>query len=417
MSRRILTNTLAQLVARAAASTVTFAVTVMLARSVGAVFFGDFVIITTYVSLFALLTDAGLNAVYVRDSDQQIIDDSTWNKLLSTRIILATGISLAALIFFVPMAMLVKIPVTSLLIISFLMYLPVVFFQSIITTANAWFQKNLIYHYHAKAMLLGAVSTATLLPLLFFVPKNLHLPGTLGLLALSPAVGAFFSLLFVKKTIGVNIDIFFDLFRTFDEIRAALPLFLALVLNALYLKADMFLLSGLVSPEAVGIYGYAYKFFELLLVFPTFLINSWYPQLIRQYRQKISDNSYFRYLRETAGKVFIISLVMAGIAQAASFFLVLLAPNFSQSQVPFQLLCAGLPVFFLTSLSMWSLIIQRKYQTLITVYAIGLAVNIILNFILIPKSSYNGAAAATVITEFITLLLSWGSLSYGKHAK
>src|SRR5258706_11560008 len=67
--RAVAANTISQLVGKGVSVISTLIVTLVIARQFGAVGYGDFVKITTYIAFFYLLVDFGVNAIYLQKSD------------------------------------------------------------------------------------------------------------------------------------------------------------------------------------------------------------------------------------------------------------------------------------------------------------------------------------------------------------
>ncbi|KKU85598.1 MAG: Polysaccharide biosynthesis protein [Candidatus Gottesmanbacteria bacterium GW2011_GWA2_47_9] len=80
--------------------------------------------------------------------------------------------------------------------------------------------------------------------------------------------------------------------------------------------------------------------------------------------------------------------------------------DFSASIPALRVLSLGLPFFFLTSLTMWTLIALKKQWALAGIYGLSMVINIALNLWLIPVYGYMAAAWITVLSEGVVLLLS-----------
>ena len=76
---------------------------------------------------------------------------------------------------------------------------------------------------------------------------------------------------------------------------------------------------------------------------------------------------------------------------------------FVTSAAPFRILCAGLAFVF----AIWTLhataISANKERLLVRAALVGLVVNVVVNLSLIPRLGANGAAAATVVGELVSL--------------
>src|SRR5207244_1517417 len=98
----------------------------------------------------------------------------------------------------------------------------------------------------------------------------------------------------------------------------SLPLGITLLFNLVYFRADSIILT-LTRPTAeVGIYGLAYKVFEIVLVFPTFFMNAVYPLLLEKQNFQFS---IFNFQSKTVlRKSFLILFATSFIAAVTLWF-------------------------------------------------------------------------------------------------
>src|SRR5260221_7091610 len=283
---KVAANTLSQLLTKLFTSGTTFFITLLLARAFGASGYGDFVKITTYVAFFYLFADFGMNAVFLQNAVGGSVGTSLsrehayWSGLLFLRFF--GSIVLAA----VALAILVLLPqgtfsgYTPLVRLGIIFFIPSIAFQGILTSANALFQKHLRYDLSAIAVGFGSATSLVLVAV-----ATLAMGSGNGVLY---AVGA---LLVGSAVSGVSAFVLargllsrFHLSWQGNKMREivwqSIPLGITLVFNLIYFRLDSFILT-LTRPTAeVGIYGLAYKFFEVPLVLPTFFMNAVYPMLL-----------------------------------------------------------------------------------------------------------------------------------------
>jgi len=88
-------------------------------------------------------------------------------------------------------------------------------------------------------------------------------------------------------------------------------------------------------------------------------------------------------------------------------FVVYIRPEFSLSIAPLRILLVSLPFFYLTSVTMWLLVVFKKRWQMIVVYGLSMLINIIANSLFIPQGGYIAAAWITGISEGIVLILSY----------
>jgi len=162
----------------------------------------------------------------------------------------------------------------------------------------------------------------------------------------------------------------------------------------------------------VGIYGFAYKFFELPLVIPTFFMNAVFPLLLLS-RKSTDWNTFTRQANQSAVILLSLSIIIVVCGYIAAPLLSFIKSDFQGSILPFRILLLSLPVFYLTSVTMWVLIALKKRAQLFFIYFISMIVNIGSNVLLIPQYGYMAAACITVVSETIVLLFSF--LVINKH--
>ena len=399
-NRRVIAfNTISQIAGKVITSGTTFVVSILIARTLGASGYGDFTKITTFVAFFYLFADFGLNTAYLELSE----DKKAQTNLLFLRTLF--GLSL----MFLCISILSFLPGTDIQGYTPLVKLGIIFFslsilfQSLITTANAFFQKNLRYDYASYALSLGAIVT---LLSVFSFPY-------LGITGVIPNIFAFLlgsgattvAALFFAKKIIPSFSFSFDSTLTKKMLVIALPLGLTLLCNVVYFHADSVILTLFRSSSEVGIYGFAYKVFEFPLVVPTFFMNAVFPLLLISIKGN-DMKAFIRQMKQSSAVLFSLSLVLVLCGYISAPLFSLIQTDFQASIVPFRILLLSLPVFYLTSVTMWVLIALKKRVALFLVYFISMIVNVGSNILLVPHYGYTAAAWITVVSETLVLLLS-----------
>lgn len=427
-------NTVSQLVGKAVGSGAMFLVSILIAREFGAQGYGDFTKITTFVAFFYLLVDFGLNAVYQRglttDGRQQIISSKQetinskqktvnnnakpeWITLLGMRVV---G---GATLMFLSIAVLAFLPqsnadgYTGLVRLGIILFSPTILIQGLIVSANAIFQKHLRYDLASLAIAAGNIVTVILVMLAVY-----------GLSSRVGILGVTTSLLFGLGVTGVvsyvlarrlehPAHITFDRKTATSLFRAALPLGITLLFNQVYFRIDSIILALTRSTVEVGLYGLAYKMFELPLVLPTFFMNAVYPLLLVQQRTKdVGRRTYEtkKLLKKSGIILCLMSVVLSLTFWFAAPLLIVVRPEFEGSVPLLRVLTLGLPFFFLSSLMMWTLIALGKQMVLAVIYGSLMMVTVLLDILVIPTYGAIGAAWITVGSEGVVLLISAGYL-------
>jgi len=188
-------------------------------------------------------------------------------------------------------------------------------------------------------------------------------------------------------------------------LKESLPLGLAVIFTLIYFRLDTLMLSLMKPAADVGIYNLGYKFLESLIFFPTMFIGLVMP-LMSEYA--LSAKEKFRKVVQKALDVLLIFAIplMIGILFLSERMVVLIAgQEFVLSSGVLDILIIAVGIIFLSVLFSNMIISLRKQKALVYIYGLGAIINLIANFIFIPKYSYYGAAATTVITEFVVVCL------------
>ena len=398
--KQISINTLVQFILRVATSIPTLVGTLLIAYAAGYETLGSFTKIVSFVSVFYLIADFGMNSVFLKEHFDNT--KKYFGNLILFRLLFCIALVLVAalLTFVLPENKTAKTGFSEIE-----KYGIILFSLTIITTGlnfslQTILQKKLSYH---VSLIPSVISSLVLLILIVFASFRHDLNLLLFSYIASGAI--LVSLLFwaIKRKYSIRFSITHD-FKSFSKrlFILSLPLGAMLFFNLLYAKADMFLLSIFKPNFDVGVYGISYKFFEFLLAVPTFLSNSVYPLLLSESKNR--NNYYATFKRYSA----LFVLVSVSITVLSFFFaplITILKPEFAKSVLPLQLLSLSLPFFFLTSLLQWNFLIRNKIRFLVPLYGGALLLNIFLNLLFIPRFTYFAAAITTGICELLVFVI------------
>jgi O-antigen/teichoic acid export membrane protein len=382
-------NTSYQIIARSITSFIGFLITLVIARKFGVLGYGDFTKITSYVALFYLVIDFGLNAFFLQ------YENAKFKNLFYLRILISIGIFLLlnVLAFFLPYNAVLGTGFSAAERFGIFIFSFGVFAQSIILSASAIFQKTVNYYFYMVGTILGSI--VNLIIILIFAYLNFSIMYILFGFVFSSFIGAFALLFFTKeKVLPISLNKDF----TTKIIKASWPIGLMLIFNLIYFRADIFLLSILKTTQDVGIYGLSYRFFDFLIALPLFLSNAVYPFLLRA---KMDKELFFNL----TGKYFLVFLLASFVIIVPFWFIsplfALVKTDFANSMLPFRILLLSLPFFFTTSFLQWVLITLGRQKYLMMVYFLSTILNIVLNIIFIPQFSYVACAVITLFSEGI----------------
>jgi O-antigen/teichoic acid export membrane protein len=384
-----------QLIGKAVTSFSTILILGAVTRSYGEAGTGVFTLALTLISFFVLAADFGINAHIL---SRLLKDDLTaeWQKLLGMRLLLSLFLTALAAVL-----ALVWPDQTGLFKFTILLGLAAIIEAGVFTTASAVFQSRLRFDLPITSTIVGTLLT---LVLVFFLTG---IQTVIPLLMIGYTAGWIVSgvlaLFFVRQFV-TTLKPLFDFFYIKKILQESWPISVTLILNTVYFRADTFMLSVMKNFTEVGIYNVSYQIFQSLLVIPTFIMNSFYPLMLKVFDER--PRFYLLLLRAL--------LLMLTIALMGTVLTIILAPwvidlitggqGFAGSITSLQILSLGFPAFFLSSVLMWTLITFKKYKLMLSIYLFGLLLNIFLNYLLIPHYSYLASSGITVFCEYLILI-------------
>jgi O-antigen/teichoic acid export membrane protein len=395
--RRVAWNTVAQAAARILTLALSVLTTVLLTRHLDVSGYGIYVTVVVYVPFFALFFDAGITTFVVRSLSTDRARSDLFREALGLRLALALPVTLLAF----ALAVLLygggdEATTRNAIAIA----LPIILFATAASATSVIFQARLQMDRVALSEIVGQLVATSLIVL--FVSSGLSIYAMVA----AAVAGAFVNMALLL-VLAVRIESLRPLLlprRWGALLRKALPLGLALMVATIYFRADAVLLSILKGPDAVGIYGVAYRLLEAMIAFPGFLYVSIFPLLSQAAARRDLDK-----LRDVTQRSFDV-LVLAAVPVV--FGTVLLAPQivralagdgFDQAVTPLRIVIAGAGLMFVNGLFSYVLIALDRQVTLLWTGLVTLAFNVALNLVLIPRYSYNAAAAVATGSEALAL--------------
>jgi O-antigen/teichoic acid export membrane protein len=188
-----------------------------------------------------------------------------------------------------------------------------------------------------------------------------------------------------------------------------LPLVFFGILGYVFFNTDQIILGKLKGVEMVGYYSIATRIILILVTFPSLFLASLFPQLALSVSNKERLKNIFK---KSILFIFLMSfLLFVFILIFADFLPLLFGQKYIPSIQPLKLLSLILLLLPLTNLfDNFLFSINKQWQDFsITLFCALL--NVALNFLLIPQYSIFGAIYATLISQFINLILT-SLLSY-----
>lgn len=371
---------------------------ILIIRFISKDVFDQYSVVMTYIFILTIFTDIGINTMVLKEySKEEKFLSRYFPKILFIHVLLSAGVVIVGSL------PLLFINYTNDIKQAILVGLLIIIFASFSRAILLVVQYLLKYRLKAIAEIVGKlVSTSLIIALIFYYERigvsNIIYIMVIG--ALTSSLTIYF-LLPVKFRIK---DLWCDYKFMKNVLYMSIPFSSTLLVNALMVQQDKFLLSILAEPSDVGQYNVAYKVFEFILVIPAYLMNGLYPVLLKN---RSNVHLYLKMFKKVIFLLFIISIIilLVGLYFSDFFFLLVWGQEFLQASTIFKILVIGTPIFFLTSPLQMYIVLETNVKKLPIVYAIGLIINLILNIVFIPRFESNGAAIVTIISELLILLL------------
>ena len=359
-----------------------------------------------FVSYFILAVNFGFNTYGAREvAKDKVLTSKFVNNILTLRLVLAALliVLLIIIVFLTQRNILVRyvILITGLNIFSNAVAL------------NWVFQAVEKMQYIALRQVISGL--LSLIGVIIFVHSQNDILIAAFILSASILVGNIWLIPVYKKLFGrIRFEYSFLFWKKL--IVESFPLAVASIMIGIYYNLDMVML-GYMKPEAdVGIYNAAYKIFLFAIVPFGLIFSSFLPTLSRIGLKKSQEftSTLKKYGKFVIGPGIVSSLLLFFFSK--EIVQIVFGDRYLASYLPLTILAVNvliisINVFLGNPMMAWGK--QKEYSIAIT---FGAITNIILNFLLIPKYSYNGAAVATVLSEttvFIGLIFLFKKFTRG----
>ena len=382
---------------------ISFLVTPLVARYLGPEKFGILAYATSYVALFVIAGNVGLNGMVVRelvkypDADEEIMGTSF---ALKGAGYLVGTVLLLIFIFLTEEYQSTEFWLLIILTVTLL-------FQPF-DVIDFWFQSRLEAKYTAISKTLALVVSAGLKVTLIFVGANVILFSLANVI--QAVFGAILLVLFYRCKSRLSLKNWqVSLTRAKYLLSQGWMVFLGSIFAVIYLKVDQVMLKWLVGAEDVGIYAVAATLSEAWYFVPAAIVASFFPKLIKL--RDAAPSAYHKRLQQIFDLLFMLAL---GVAIAITLIAQpLITIMFGEAYQPAASILvihiwAALFIFMRAAFSKWILIENVLMFSLIT-QGMGALANVALNYWLIPIYGGEGAAYATLISyataSYVALVL------------
>ena len=399
---RIVKNIGSLYVANILHKVLTLVLFVFIARYLGDEGLGQYSFIIAFVALFNIIPTFGLDSVIIRDVAR---DRGLASRYISNASLLRTGLYI---LIFPPLVLsLSYLGYPSEIRTLVYIYLLSAFFTGISLVFRSTFLAHEKMEYEAAIIILNRVTVVPLSVAALILGYGLK--GLIVVLAVAGFANFAFSFLILKRMVSLKFQPDLGLTRTL--LKLALPFVLLGAFNVLYANIDIVMLSTMMGDRVTGWYNAAFRLLNALLFIPVVFTGSIFPTMCRYFTSS-RDSLSFAY-RKTFQYLSIIAIPLA----VGSFFLAdkiilkIYGSEFLNSIAALQILSWGIILKFLNNLLLTTLVSMNMEKTNAKIVAFGVSLNVLLNFILIPRYSYIGASVATIAAEVAFFVLAYYAIS------
>ncbi|MFY9579545.1 MAG: flippase [Gaiellaceae bacterium] len=406
-ARRILLNAGYLTIADLAGKFASFALYVFMARKLGASDFGIFTFSFVFVSLVTMPATFGQDSLLTRE----VAKDRTQADLYFSNM-LGLKVSLAVPALGIGLAVLSATSSEKTVAVSVVLGLGAIA-QLLMNTCFAIFQSFerlgppavvLI----SQRLLTAALGIGLLAAGVGVLGVSLVFLGT-GVLALCLAVALMFRMI-VRASLKIDVTTWRSLMR------AAIPIGIASTASLVLFRIDTVMLAAFKPARDVGNYGAAYRLLETTLFLTWSVSAAVFPLFARL---TSASEPRLGVVLERALKL--VSAFTLPLAAGAALFAgqvvhLLYGDQYTRAENALSLLAPAIALYPLAYLAGELLVAQQRQAPVTITYLVVAAENILLNLVLIPRWSLDGAAVGTSISELLVAIsLVYFSLRHVGH--
>ncbi len=376
---------------------VAFFVGVYVARYLGPQKYGLLNYAISFVAIFKVMANLGLNGVLTREL---VKSKDFENQLLGTAFLLKLVSSIIGyLIILIALQFLIidfKNKVLILIIAGSMLF-------SSIEIARFYFEANVKSKYNAIASSAAIIISSGVKLLMVFTKARLEwFAFAFAIEFVLQAIGIF---IFYKKYRPNKRKWKYNISLAKALLRDSWPLLFSGFAAMLYLRIDQLMIKEMINADAVGNYSAAIKISEIWYVIPIVIVSSLFPAIVKEHAVKIK---YELRLEQLFSLLVRIAVFIAIPVSIASPFIIgkLFGNDYLDASPVLRIhIWSGIFIFMNNVVARWH-IVENKTKIFMIRTAGGAFLNIILNLILIPEYEIIGAAIASLISYFFIAYFS-----------
>ncbi|MBQ6511875.1 oligosaccharide flippase family protein [Methanobrevibacter sp.] len=186
---------------------------------------------------------------------------------------------------------------------------------------------------------------------------------------------------------------------------ASIPFAATVILSSIYYSIDIVMLTNIVGDYATGIYNATYKLISVLTLFYSVYTAVIFPVMSKFYKndEKMLLTSYEKSIKYLM--IIIIPLAVSTMIYSTDIIHLFYGSEYDSASSVLSILIWTVCLLFISGAGNTLLNASHKEISVTYIYLIAAIFNVVLNLILIPKYSYNGAAITTVLSDVIIVII------------
>ncbi|MBI5412320.1 flippase [Candidatus Peregrinibacteria bacterium] len=431
IARKILENTFVQILGKVATGALSIVILKIISSYLGTAGYGDYTTVYQYLAFFGIIADFGIYTITVKEMSR---DQSQIPRILGNVLGLRTLLTFIAMILGAIVVFLVPTYRNTLIPIGVIVATFSTLFTILNGTISTVLQVHLKMNYTTYGLVIGKIVSVIYMAWAAFIgfPRDpvmgfyhLLFAGVIANLVMF-VITAYYTRRYTAITYRFDFDFWADVFKK------SLPYGVALVLNTIYFRVNVIVLSSflphslavangavvcnatLCGDTEVGLYGVAMRMLEVMIIIPVYFMNSVLPIMTR-YIEEQSEK--IRQLMQYSFDFLVASaapLLAGGFVLAVPIVQFISDPQFVSghtyrygSDIAVKILMFAMAFSFINSLFGFTLVVLNKQVKLMYINAGAVLFNIISNILVVAHWGFRGAAVTSVFSELLILIFTY----------
>lgn len=410
MRTKIFKNILYQIADRAFTLGLNLILLLVLTRNLSLQKFGNLNLIQSYIQGFLLFTDLGINTLVLRELSAHKQSHSWVIKRMLTLKLL-----ISLIIYVVTVASILSLNYDSELTLGLILY-SLVLLLTPLDVITSWFQAELL----GRALVwtnTGSLFVGTLASLLVLWMGGSLLEFVLVLLFQALLRYGLVYLIFVRHKMQLGLA--FDLPYSWQVLKQAIPLSLAVLVITFSTNITLVLLSKTGGPEEVALYAAGSRFNTILLFLPEAILTAIFPVMVNYYNQdNEATRTKFEDISNKLTYYFILLALPLGIITtifAAPIMFLVFGSKYQSGTGVLQIIIWYVVIMFIGLPGGRVLLAANRQKINATAQIIASGFFLVLGFSLVPALKSSGLALIQVV--FITIVVSFQEIYVYRRLK